>query len=104
MQFPTTKQEGICWWELVEKVYLLSKRATKKQKALFLFLCKDVMVGALAVRDKPEHGAKEPGGDSQKRPGIRIFSKITELQKEPPTFPSSRPLVNEQGMIPYYAI
>lgn len=81
------------------------KKSYKEAKGTVpLSLCKDVMVGALAVRDKPEHGAKEPGGDSQKRPGIRILSKITELQTEPPTFPSSRPLVNEQGMIPYYAI
>lgn len=40
-------------------------------------LCKAVLVGALAVRDR------EPCGGSQKRQRIRILSKITELQMEP---------------------
>lgn len=61
-------------------------------------LCKDVLVGALAVRDK------ELCGGSQKRQRIRILSKITELQMEPPTFPSSRPLVNEQRTFSYYVV
>lgn len=73
------------------------KKSYKEAKGTVpLSLCKHVMVGALAVKDKPDHRAKEPGGDSQKRTRIWILSKITELQMKPPTFPSSRPLVNEQ--------
>lgn len=72
MQCPTTKQQGRLLVRACGKGLFAFRKSHKGLKGTIpLPLCKDVMVGALAVKDKLEHRAKGPCGSSQKRRGAQ---------------------------------